>query len=247
MILYTEDGSKDFGQHIFFQALPTSHQMHSLVTISGKHTVRGMRLIFSANRSFLLRKRMSDVLKMIAVTPSKQWIHFFLSERCPPTSTILKVSSLKVNLFSTMPVVMSRDRRMSSTVGMYSRAEMRSRSFSWPCKGKELHSVVGAIRIVKVDLEGGEGADDAGERVNGIVQDEGLVLFAGVQVEASAVDDLHLLDNGAVCESCVGRTQTCGMPTQRLALRLDCLLKPTELGFIAGAPPEEKLWKRAGD
>ncbi|TNN71346.1 hypothetical protein EYF80_018424 [Liparis tanakae] len=143
----------------------------------------------TANRSFLLRKRMSDVLvnqlllqmesnrrklsamrlcvdvererkeeeeedqtessfqkkmsagldewtddyistqKMIAVTPSKQWIHFFLSERCPPTSTILKVSSLKVNLFSTMPVVMSRDRRMSSTVGMNSSAEMRSRSF----------------------------------------------------------------------------------------------------------------------
>lgn len=28
--------------------------------------------------------------KMIAVTPSKQWIHFFLSDRCPPTSNILE-------------------------------------------------------------------------------------------------------------------------------------------------------------
>lgn len=45
----------------------------------------------------------------------------------------------------------------------------------------------------------------------------------------------------------MGRTQTCGMPTQRLALRLDCLLKPRELGFIAGAPPEEKLWRKAGE
>uniref|UniRef100_A0A0E9Q2G6 Uncharacterized protein n=1 Tax=Anguilla anguilla TaxID=7936 RepID=A0A0E9Q2G6_ANGAN len=27
---------------------------------------------------------------MMAVTPSKQWIHFFLSERWPPTSNILK-------------------------------------------------------------------------------------------------------------------------------------------------------------
>lgn len=43
----------------------------------------------------------------------------------------------------------------------------------------------------------------------------------------------------------MGRTQTCGMPTQRLALRLDCLLKPRELGFIAGAPPEEELWRKA--
>ncbi|KAG7282590.1 hypothetical protein CRUP_018709 [Coryphaenoides rupestris] len=62
---------------------------------------------------------LSSTQKMMAVTPSKQWIHFFLSDRWPPTSTILKVSSLKVNLFSTMPVVMSRDRRMSTTVGMW--------------------------------------------------------------------------------------------------------------------------------
>lgn len=27
---------------------------------------------------------------MMAVTPSKQWIHFFLSDLCPPTSNILK-------------------------------------------------------------------------------------------------------------------------------------------------------------
>ena len=27
--------------------------------------------------------------KTMAVTPSKQWIHFFLSDRCPPTSNIL--------------------------------------------------------------------------------------------------------------------------------------------------------------
>lgn len=26
---------------------------------------------------------------MMQVTPSKQWIHFFRSERCPPTSNIL--------------------------------------------------------------------------------------------------------------------------------------------------------------
>ena len=29
-------------------------------------------------------------IKMMAVTPSKQWIHFFLSDRWPPTSNILK-------------------------------------------------------------------------------------------------------------------------------------------------------------
>lgn len=29
-------------------------------------------------------------MKMIQVTPSKQWIHFFLSDLCPPTSNILQ-------------------------------------------------------------------------------------------------------------------------------------------------------------
>ena len=35
------------------------------------------------------------------------------------------------------------------------------------------------------------------------------------------------------------------LPTQRLALSSDCLLKPREPGFIAGAPPEEKRWMEA--
>jgi len=31
------------------------------------------------------------VRNMMAFTPSKQWIHFRLSDLCPPTSTILEI------------------------------------------------------------------------------------------------------------------------------------------------------------
>lgn len=33
---------------------------------------------------------------MMQVTPSKQWIHFFLSDRCPPTSNILREEAAHV-------------------------------------------------------------------------------------------------------------------------------------------------------
>lgn len=78
-------------------------------------------------------------------------------------------------------------------------------------------------------------------------QQTNLTLDRRATTQRSDSGVFHSFCSGAVCESCVGRTQTCGMPTQSLALRLDCLLKPTELGFIAGAPPEEKLWKSAGE
>lgn len=38
---------------------------------------------------------LSATQKMMAVTPSKQWIHFFLSERWPPTSNILQSRKIK--------------------------------------------------------------------------------------------------------------------------------------------------------
>ncbi len=40
----------------------------------------------TSTMSYALRAAM----KMIQVTPSKQWIHFFLSERWPPTSNICR-------------------------------------------------------------------------------------------------------------------------------------------------------------
>ena len=40
----------------------------------------------ASTRSYALRATQ----KMMAVTPSKQWIHFFLSDLCPPTSNILQ-------------------------------------------------------------------------------------------------------------------------------------------------------------
>ncbi|XP_039618198.1 uncharacterized protein LOC120534672 [Polypterus senegalus] len=62
-------------------------------------------------------KRRSNPLKVIATDPFKTVNPLFRSEHRPPTSTILNVSSLKVNVFSTIPVVMSQDWRMSSIVG----------------------------------------------------------------------------------------------------------------------------------
>ena len=54
---------------------------------------------------------------MIEVTPSKQWIHFFLSDLCPPTSNILKCKPLKLNCVSMMPVVFTLVLRTSCCVG----------------------------------------------------------------------------------------------------------------------------------
>lgn len=91
--------------------------------------------------------------KMMQVTPSKQWIHFFLSDLWPPTSNILfttnsvrqhllgttvledivysrvrllfrapsvsylKCNSLQENCSSMIPVVLTRDRSTSCSVG----------------------------------------------------------------------------------------------------------------------------------
>ena len=40
--------------------------------------------------------------KIMAVTPSKQWIHFFLSDLCPPTSNILENESYKLVITTKM-------------------------------------------------------------------------------------------------------------------------------------------------
>ena len=91
-------------------------------------------------RSYALR----DTQKTIAVTPSKQWIHFFLSDLCPPTSTILqniqhyhflqnywasatillhactyrKLRFLWEKFVSTIPVVFTRVLKTSCSVGV---------------------------------------------------------------------------------------------------------------------------------
>lgn len=82
--------------------------------------------------------------KMMAVTSSKQWIHFFLSDLWPPTSnnlqrswveirknswrTHLKLRFLNVKWTSTIPVVLTRVRRISCSVGWYEASPNRSRS-----------------------------------------------------------------------------------------------------------------------
>lgn len=65
-------------------------------------------------------------------------------------------------------------------------------------EGEELHGIVRPVGVVEVDFQGSQGSDDAGERVNGVVEDEGLVLFTGLQVEASTVNDLHLFHDSAL-------------------------------------------------
>lgn len=86
-----------------------------------------------------------------------------------------------------------------------------------------------------------EGRDLLGMRQTKLHNQTNLTIDRRATTKKSDSGVFHSLCSGAVCESCVGRTQTCGMPTQSLALRMDCLLKPRGLGFIAGAPPEETL------
>ncbi len=52
----------------------------------------------TSTMSYALRAAM----KMIQVTPSKQWIHFFLSERWPPTSNILQ--NTKISLLALVSI-----------------------------------------------------------------------------------------------------------------------------------------------
>eukprot|EP00964_Phaeocystis_antarctica_P046506 scaffold26895_cov34-Phaeocystis_antarctica.AAC.2 len=57
------------------------------------------------------------VTKMHAVTLSKQWIHLRRSLRCPPTSNIVYFRSLISKCCWTMPVVRTRARSESCSVG----------------------------------------------------------------------------------------------------------------------------------
>ena len=54
---------------------------------------------------------------MMALTSSKQCIHFLRSDLCPPTSTSLNVHGGSSNSVTTMPVVRTRVMIMSSSVG----------------------------------------------------------------------------------------------------------------------------------
>ncbi len=67
-----------------------------------------------------------------------------------------------------------------------------------PGEGEELHCVISTIGVVEVDLQGGKGADDAGERVNDIVDDKGLYSLQASRFETPTMDDLHLLHDGAL-------------------------------------------------
>ena len=64
--------------------------------------------------------------KSTAVTFSKQCIHFFLSDLCPPTSSTRYVSCWTAKVVSVMPVLFILNRRTSSSFGRYSGAAMRS-------------------------------------------------------------------------------------------------------------------------
>lgn len=56
--------------------------------------------------------------KMMAVTFSKQWIHFLRSDLWPPTSNIRYVRSPITKVVSVIPVVFTRDLKTSWSVGI---------------------------------------------------------------------------------------------------------------------------------
>ena len=51
--------------------------------------VQSFFLTISSSSASMRSYALSATQKIMAVTPSKQWIHFFLSDRWPPTSNIL--------------------------------------------------------------------------------------------------------------------------------------------------------------
>ncbi|MBN3323949.1 RSP14 protein, partial [Atractosteus spatula] len=117
---------------------------------------------------------------------------------------------------------------------------------------KQLHGVVGAVGVVELDLERGQRADDAGERVDGVVQDQRLVLLAGLQVEATAVDDLHLLDDGALARVAGAQQEQLDLPPLPLALRAQVPVDPprSACGLLllrALTTSHDPLWGRGGE
>lgn len=59
-------------------------------------------------------------------TPSKQWIHFLRSERCPPTSIMRKFIWPSSNSVSVIPVVRKRACNMSWLSGSHPGSNIRS-------------------------------------------------------------------------------------------------------------------------
>ncbi len=58
-------------------------------------------------------------MNIIALTLSKQWIHFLRSERCPPTSMTRNVSPFNSKSTSVIPVVFTLVLNISYSVGRY--------------------------------------------------------------------------------------------------------------------------------
>ena len=66
------------------------HRLVHAILVNKKYIKKPKKLPTISSSSAKTRSYAeSATQKMIAVTPSKQWIHFFLSDLCPPTSYIL--------------------------------------------------------------------------------------------------------------------------------------------------------------
>lgn len=62
---------------------------HRLLTTDSNNTKDSSIRFCPASSKRTWSYSLSATQKMMLVTASKQWIHFFLSDRCPPTSNIL--------------------------------------------------------------------------------------------------------------------------------------------------------------
>ena len=76
-----------------------------------------MRLTVSSSNSSWSYSEMAT-RNRIVVTFSKQCIHFLRSERWPPTSNMRYVRSPMMKVVSVMPVVLTRERSTSWSLGM---------------------------------------------------------------------------------------------------------------------------------
>lgn len=100
-------------------SIKDSSKLYSLLltTLSKSTKLSAIRFCpLSSNKTWSYSLKATQ--KMILVTASKQWIHFFLSDLCPPTSKRWIDNCPMLNLVSEIPVVLERALRTSFSFGM---------------------------------------------------------------------------------------------------------------------------------
>lgn len=110
-----------------------------LRVVSEDKIFMGIIMVLTISSSSAKTKSYADnaTQKIMAVTPSKQWIHFFLSDLCPPTSNILENESYKL-----VTMIMSHTLNIAHT-------EMTLRKSRWVARWQSARCIVHFVQYIK--------------------------------------------------------------------------------------------------